>query len=109
MRLPEITGQRLRLALMYLADYCAAVQAERGTVDISAEVSYVNSYYELVPKDQLQALIGDVQRYYTATSEQEITGIDRANYWKFKAKPVSDAARELFGKLQELGFHPTRS
>lgn len=109
MALNEITGQRLRLAIMYLADYCNAVKQERGFVNVGTEIRYINENFRLVPSQDVQMLVNDVQRYYEAITAQEVRSINRGNWYKFKAAPVTVAARELFGRLQSIGFVPRSS
>ncbi|ENG2091523.1 hypothetical protein M0K77_001750 [Providencia rettgeri] len=106
MALNEITGQRLRLAIMYLADYCIAVEKERGFVQVGTEIRYINDNFRLVPSRELEGLVNDVQRYYEAILAQEVTSINRASWYRFKAAPVAVAARELFDRLRSIGFTP---
>lgn len=107
--LNEITGQRLRLAIMYLADYCIAVKKERGFVQVDTEIRYINSNFRLVSPEEIEMLVNDVQRYYEAMVAQEVTSINRANWYRFKAAPVMVAARELFDRLASIGFTPAQN
>ncbi|PIT41989.1 hypothetical protein [Snodgrassella alvi] len=104
MALKEITGQRLRLAIIYLADYCIALKKERGFVNVGTEIRYINDNFRLVSPREIEGLVNDVQRFYEAIEAQEVTSINRFNWYEFKSTSVKAALRELIDRLFSLGF-----
>lgn len=98
----KIQGQRLHLAKMYIANYCAALADQAGHIDIYHAVSRINQEFKLVPSDETDLLAQDVKYFYDCIQNQQVLAIDRGNYWKWRALSPYDAEKELFTELASL-------
>ncbi|QTW19681.1 hypothetical protein [Comamonas kerstersii] len=99
----KIEGQRLNLAKMYIANYCRALADQAGGVDVHHVVSTINREYKLVPQEEVEALAQDVTYFYNCLGNQQVTGIDRGSYWKWRAMSPFEAKADLNRELDALG------
>lgn len=98
----KIEGQRLNLAKMHIANYCCALEQQAGSVDVRHVVSKINSDFRLVPSHEAEALVSDVNHFYTCLTSQQVTAIDRGSYWKWKTMSIFEAKAELERELNAL-------
>jgi hypothetical protein len=95
----KIEGQRLNLAKMSIANYCIALEQQAGGIDVRHVVSNINAEFGLVPTQDAEALISDVQHFYSCIVNQQVGAIDRGSYWKWKAMSALEAKDELAREL----------
>lgn len=98
-----IEGQRLNLAKMHIANYCAALAAQAGGVDVLFVVTSINAEFKLVPEEQVAAFGQDVLHFYNCLQNQQVGAINRGGYWKWRALSPFEAKVEL---NQALGGLP---
>ncbi|SFT54686.1 hypothetical protein [Halomonas saccharevitans] len=98
----KIEGQRLRLAKMYIADYCLALREESGNVDIPYVVARINNEFHLVPESEMLSLINDIGYFFHCLDNQQVEALDRGGYWKWKAVSALEAKAELERNLNQL-------
>jgi hypothetical protein len=98
----KIEGQRLRLAKMYMANYCISLEQQAGGVNVGHVVLNINNEYGLVSNDEINALISDVTNFYHCLVNQQVDAIDRGSYWKWKAMSAFEAKQELARELGAL-------
>lgn len=102
MLLGKIEGQRLNLAKMFMANYCLALAHQAGGVDVGHVVRQMNHEYKLVPIGATEALVQDVQYFFDCLANQQITSVDRAAYWKWRAMSAFAAKQDLERELKAL-------
>ena len=102
----KITGQRLVLAKMYIANYALDQIGRSGGGDVAYIVRNINYEYKLVHSDDLPFFIEDVVSFCDALQNQNVTAIDRGGYWKFKAMSALEAKKELESQLAQLNALP---
>jgi hypothetical protein len=98
----KITGQRLRLAKMYIANYCIILEQQAGSVNIHYVVTNINNEFSLVASNEAEALVSDVGYFYHCLINQQVDAIDRGSYWKWKAMSAFEAKEELRRELEAL-------
>lgn len=98
----KIEGQRLHLAKMYIANYCIALEQQAGSVDVRHVVLNINQEFGLVDANEAEALVSDVQHFYSCLVSQQVSAINRSSYWKWKAMSVFEARDELARELSAL-------
>lgn len=98
----RIQGQRLLLAKMYIANYCAALYDQAGSINIYHVISRINEEFKLVPQNEIELLATDIQYFYDCIQNQQVTSIDRGSYWKWRAMPQNVAEQELINELTAL-------
>ena len=98
----KIEGQRLRLAKMYIANYCIALEQQAGGVNVAHVVSNINAEFRLVSESETAALVNDVNHFYHCLVNQQVDAIDRGGYWKWKAMSSFEAKEELARELHAL-------
>ena len=98
----RITGQRLTLAKIYIANYCAALEWQAGTIDIYYVIYKINKDYKLVSEEDVAILAQDIQCFVDCLKNQQINAIDRGGYWKFRALSPNLAKDELKRELNAL-------
>ncbi len=98
----KIEGQRLNLAKMCIANYCCALEQQAGSLDVRHVVSNINNEFRLVPTIEAEALISDVNHFYTCLTSQQVTAIDRGSYWKWRTMSAFEAKSELERELNAL-------
>jgi len=98
----EITGQRLQLAKMHIANYALALKDQAGSLDLNHFIQNLNSEFKLVSEDQTFAFMQDINYFYQALENQQVTAIDRGSYWKFKAMSLLEVKNELAKELNAL-------
>lgn len=100
--LGKISGQKLRLAKMYIASYCISLEKQSGKIDISHVIKTINSEFKLVETFEINDFTNDITNYYLALKNDKVESIDRGGYWKFKATNAKDALIELTKELNNL-------
>ncbi|CAO3460798.1 hypothetical protein [Azospirillum argentinense] len=100
--LGTITGQRLMLAKMHIANYIIDQMERAGGGNVSYMVSNLNAEYGIVAPADLPFFIQDIGLFCDALMNQSVTEIDRAAYWKFRAMSAIDAKRALETELNAL-------
>ncbi len=98
----KITGQRLMLAKLHIANYILDQIERSGGGDIGYMVSRINSEFRLVPELETNFLISDISYLVDALNNQTVDSIDRGGYWKFRAMSALDATQNLRRQLEAL-------
>lgn len=98
----KIEGQRLHLAKMYIANYCIALEAQAGSIDIRHVVLGINDQFCLVSNLEGESLVSDINYFYNCLINQKIKSIDRGSYWKFRAISPLEAKKNLVLELEAL-------
>ena len=99
----KITGQRLLLAKMHIANYVVSLENQAGAVAVDHIVRNINDEFKLVDSNHVGKLSQDVGALYEAIRTQQVASIDRGGYWKFRALSAIDAKNELARELSALG------
>ena len=98
----QITGQRLQLAKMHIANYMLALEEQAGSLNLNHATLNLNSEFKLVDIKQEAAFVQDITYFYDAIKNQQVATIDRGAYWKFKAMSFLEAKNELARELNAL-------
>lgn len=98
----QITGQRLQLAKMFIANYMLVLEEQAGAIDLNHSIRNLNSEFKLVDPAQESAFVQDITYFYDAIKNQQVSAVDRGAYWKFKAMSFLEAKNELARELNAL-------
>ncbi len=98
----KITGQRLQLAKIHIANFLLALEDQAGALDLNHSIRKLNGEFKLVDHSQESAFVQDITYYYDAIKNQQVTAVDRGSYWKFKAMSYLEVKNELACELNAL-------